>query len=219
MPNTASGMPSWIDRLFSRQVAPILLPFFLYVGLRAVLELAAGVHWLMGLIAAVVAAIVAWLLIRGLQKKEYRGFSVPVTIGIFLTAAVFAISAFAAMSTLIYTYYPDAYWRGEAFENKEINVGRFADFYSYILLDAIPGVKLFDTLQIPAPVSYRGWLPAGLLLVFRVAVVVALIDALKDWVRGTSDGSSHQARPASETAASAGAAAEAPRAPSATEPR
>jgi hypothetical protein len=182
------GLPRAIERVFD-WLGSIAFPFICFVVLRWLLEATARLHWLASVVVTAFAALLVLMLVVGLKRKAYRQFETRVIIGLFLMTALLAIIVFASASALVYAWDPRTY------SGAIITVGKLSDFYGYMLLDAMPGVQLWDTFQVPPPLSYHGFLPALLLLAFRLAVVVQLIASLKEWVSGAPSKGQERASP------------------------
>lgn len=159
-------------------VAPIIGAVFIYIAVRWLLQTTAQFHWAAGLATAVALFIVAVVLVLGFRRKEHENLPVSVVIGMFVTTTLIAVAVFSAFSAGIYYWDPTSYRGATA-----VTIGMFADFYLWVLLDTLPGVKLWETFQVAPPLEYRGFWPACSLLVFRTIIVLQLFAAFGQWLR------------------------------------
>jgi len=159
-------------------VSPIVAPLFLYVGFRTLLIWATNVHWGLGLLLAGLLSALLSLLLLSLNARLYSQFAWRVVVSIFLTATLLAVAIFSAVSFIVYQRIPDSYTAGS-----EITVEKFTDFYLWILVDSLPGLKIWQTFNVSPPMTYEGFVPALCVFVFRVFIVLRLIKAFGAWFK------------------------------------
>lgn len=180
-------LPS-IDRLLARQeawvdkyIGPWFGAIFLFAILRVLLEKAANVHWAVGLVATLVFAALLTALLLGWRRRIYMKYSSEHSrndAGVLLLSTVLlAIVVFAAFSTLIYQFSPQSY-SGRSV----ISMGTLTDYYGWVTLDAIPGIRFSDTFHVARPLEHHGLVAASCLLIFRLLVLGTLLKALKEWL-------------------------------------
>jgi hypothetical protein len=167
----------WVDK----HVGPWFGAVFLFGILRFVLEKAADVHWVVGFIATGVLATILGSLLWGWRKKLYLKYSPKNSkndVGALLLATVlFAIAVFAGVSMLIYKLQPASYSPAS-----KISMGTLTDYYSWVTLDALPGIHFAETFDVKAPVEHHGVAAAISLVAFRLLVLGTLLKALKEWL-------------------------------------
>jgi hypothetical protein len=176
-----NAWPDWVKSLV-RIVTHMYGALALSAVVFLVLRIAADVHLIAGVVATFVAAILMLALVFGLKDWRKLDFSWSVVSGIFLLATLTAICVFSSASWLLYSVYPDSFSPNPESSYKVVDAGTLADFYVYLFIDALPGLKLWDTFHVHPPMNYNGLLPAAFIFMFRTFVVVRIVSALKDWI-------------------------------------
>jgi len=169
---------AWIER----HVGPWFGAVLVFGLLRTVLEWTARLHWVVGLATTLVLAAFLAALLLGWRKKAYVQYSSKHSrndAGVLLLSTVLmAIAVFAAVSMLIYQFRPYSYTGAS-----DISMTSFTDYYGWLTLDAIPGIRFSDTFHVSRPLEHHGLTPAICLLAFRLLVLNTLLSALKEWLR------------------------------------
>jgi hypothetical protein len=160
----------------------ILGPGALFLVIRVILDFAGRLHWALELLITLLLAALLALILTGLRGPTLDQLRIQhplrVTIGIFLFVTLLAVTVFSALSVLLWRWQPDSYSGATAY-----TPGKFADFYSWHLLESLPGLKLMSTYGISAPVTPHGAEAATLVLLFRAVVIVRLLAAARSWFR------------------------------------
>jgi hypothetical protein len=137
-------------------------------------------HWVVGLIVVLLFLAYLWYGIHLIWRRAPGITHLHQLIGAALLMAVVGTAAFSGVSALLaragWALLPDApapgYW--ELFE-----------FYSWHLLDAIPGLGVSKVLRTTPP-SAVGLLEGLPVLLFRAVVVFGLLGAVRQWWKGAS---------------------------------
>ena len=58
----------------------------------------------------------------------------------------------------------------------------FSGFYLWHVVDALPGLRVWDAFGVKPPVQQQGIVAGSLLLVFRVGILTTLVTAMKAWL-------------------------------------
>ena len=95
---------------------------------------------------------------------------------LLLSTVLLAIAVFAALSILIHHFLPQSY------TGASISMGKLTDYYLWLTLDALPGIRFSDTFHIARPLEHHGWASVACLLAFRLFVLGTLLKALKEWL-------------------------------------
>ena len=168
---------AWIDRY----VGPWFGSLFLFGVLRFLLEKSNALHWAVGLAATLLLAALLGALLLGWRRKVYVQYSARHSrndaAALLLSTVLLAIAVFSAISMLIYQFRPDAYTGASA-----ISMGTFTDYYAWLTLDALPGIRFSDTFHVLRPLEHHGVGPAVCLLAFQLLVLGTLLAALKEWM-------------------------------------
>ncbi len=160
----------------------LLVPLLLAALARWLLDYLGALHWSLELLGALGLAALVWLLLASLRGPALDRHSIAhpwsTIIAIFLTTAVLAVTVFSALSILLQRWQPASYDESTVYVP-----GQFADFYFWLLFDALPVLKLTSTYDIDAPMTAKTPLAATLVLLFRIFVIARLIDAGRVWWR------------------------------------
>ena len=169
---------SQIEDWISSHIAPWIAPPLMLGGIVWVSVRASEVHWLIDLLVTGLFTIWCASLLIGWKRRMYVAqYPSSLLLTIWLCTAAMAIVVFAAVSSMLTTYQTTAFIYST-------NPSRldFVSFYFYHFIDALPGLRLWDTYSAPAPeLRQHSFLAGTLLLVFRAVVLATLLSALKDW--------------------------------------
>jgi hypothetical protein len=149
---------------------------------RVILYWAGRVHWVVELLITLLLAGLLVILLLGVREDALARMQEKqpkrVILGILLVLMFLAIAVFSALSFLLWKWHPESYAGTTIY-----TPGKFADFYFWLLVDELPGLKIPATYGIPAPLSTASVLAATLVLAFRLFVIVRLLDAGRIWFR------------------------------------
>ena len=157
-------------------VGAIMLPCFLYIASRFLLEWTAERHWVLGALLALFFAVVVGLLFLALNESFFRNFPTRIVLSLFASIALLAASVCSAWSYIVMF----KGW-GSYASSVELHPGVFADFYLWHLIDMIPGFKVWETLGIQPPVKANDPVASLPVLTFRVCVALPILALLKKW--------------------------------------
>ncbi len=158
--------------------APVWIPVVLYTVIRAVLEGAAGLNTVAGLVLSVlfVTAVVllfeVWRHCGVLVEYSLREF-----LAILLGFVMVFISLFAVLSSLLYDLDLAEY----SSSGRPIHPGSLADFYMWHLIDSIPSLEVWSTLDINNPISSEDRPADLLILAFRTLIITPVIALAGQW--------------------------------------
>lgn len=119
----------------------------------------------------------AWL--RNLRPPE----RVPAlgAIALYLNFVLIAAGCFAALAFMLHERSGgDLFLRGA---RPEVNHGALADYLIWHILDAIPGLKVPETIKWEAPLTYTRSGAGWLLLLFKVIVIIPVISGIGWYLR------------------------------------
>lgn len=101
-------------------------------------------------------------------------------LALYINFVLIAVGCFAAFSILLHTSGPPLFLPGS---NAEVSHGSFADFFLWHLLDAIPGLKVNETIRWTAPLTYERAGAGWLLLLFKVMVIVPAVAGIGRYLK------------------------------------
>jgi hypothetical protein len=187
-------VPEPLRAWFDEKVAPWLGVFVAFVAIRWGADAATRFNRGLGLVLTTVLAFWLFGLLLGWRGKRYdRTYSRSMRGALWLFTLLAGIAVFSAISVLLVSVWPESFSGPPP-----IDRNAFTNFYFWHAVDAIPGLKLWDSFDVPPPPHHQRGLAAGTcVLVFRVGVLATLFSTLKNWM-GRSDGALHDA--ASQTA-------------------
>lgn len=167
--------------------SPYLIPF---LGVKWALPTRPAIALIVSVITLVIAIWIAVTLSR------FINHSIPTTmaiVGLFVASTYASIGAFAGLSATIQTWCPASYSVTASqpllpVVSKTNNVipvddsfSIFADYYTLVLLDLIPGIEFSKTLALPATVEIKSRLGGLPVLGFKIYMIFAIIGAYKKW--------------------------------------
>ena len=173
-------MVAQFDRLRERLESlfgAVAFPAVVYLASRFALIWAMSAHWILGAALMVLLGAVVGVVLVGLNETFFRKFPARVVVSLFATTVLLAASVLSAFSYVLYI----KEW-GHYTSSAELHPGRFADYYLWYFVDMIPGLKIWDTLAITAPVRATDPAAGVPLLLFRMAVVLPILALFRKWV-------------------------------------
>ena len=102
-------------------------------------------------------------------------------IALYINFVLIAMGCFAAFGFLLHT--PPRRCFSPPGSHTEVNHGALADFFLWHLLDAIPGLKVNETLRWAAPFTYERAGAGWLLLLFKVMVIVPAVAGIGRYLK------------------------------------
>jgi len=159
----------------------VLGPILLAGVARLLLEAAIRVHPALGWIVAALAVLAVYLMARHLKRRRFNGMSGPEVFSLFVVTALLGVVAFAAASTLWAAVAPAEYS-----STRPLSIGVFVDFYTWLLIDALPGIKMWTTFGVEPPVTYTHAFPGFLVLGFRLLITIYLLKSFLEWIKAPS---------------------------------
>jgi len=148
----------------------------LYVAVRFMIDSTSRVHWTLGaLTAAAVIVLIIYSLVR-FHGRPMQDRSASDALGFFLTIILLGIAVCSWWSLTIHELGAGKYQLPQRY-----SAGTFADLYAWELIDLIPGLGVWKTLGIVAPVQPTG-LATGLPVVaFRALALFGVFAAFHRW--------------------------------------
>ena len=101
-------------------------------------------------------------------------------VALYINFVLIAMGCFAAFGFLLHTSAPPLFLPGS---HTEVSHGALADFFLWHLLDAIPGLKVNETLRWAAPFTYERAGAGWLLLLFKVMVIVPAVAGIGRYLK------------------------------------
>jgi len=101
-------------------------------------------------------------------------------VALYINFVLIAMGCFAAFGFLLHTSAPPLFLPGS---HTEVSHGALADFFLWHLLDAIPGLKVNETLRWKAPFTYERAGAGWLLLLFKVMVIVPAVAGIGRYLK------------------------------------
>ena len=176
MPDESFPLPPRVKVWIEEKLGPPVGAVLIFALLRLVLEWAAEAHWVVGLMATLVLTVPLVLLLKSVRQKLYSQYSHMVAGSLILVTALMAIAVFSSASALLY------HWRPQSYSGKPVlAMGTFADYYFWHAVDAIPGLRLWDSFGATAALQQSGFMAGLLLLIFRAVVLATLMAAFAEW--------------------------------------
>ena len=178
-----AGLPATLNGVVLAVVLLLSLAattFGIYYLPRAAYE----IHPFVGVMAAVVFILVIILLFVQVSK---RGFDTllakksPGKLAGFLILLWYVwwaiVSGFSVLSFGLYEAGVVQY-----VSVRPVSFGTLADYFSWHLLNMVPALEIWATLQIDEPVHATGFGASFLLLVFRILIIVVFFGLIKMWL-------------------------------------
>jgi hypothetical protein len=160
--------------------APVWVPLLLYTAIRFVLGGAGELNRVFGLIlssvfvAVLLGAFQGWRHTAGsLQAYSLKEFAT-----ILLGFVLVFVSSFSVLSSILYDLDLAEYSSSRG----DVGPGPLADFYMWHLIDSIPSVEVWATLDVPNPVTSESRLSELLVLAFRTAIIAPVVALAGKWL-------------------------------------
>ncbi len=145
-------------------------------GAVFIIEQGSQLHAVAGPIVAVVfLAIALWIGYRDLKSVDARGYSVWKGLRIFLLMILMGAVVFGEISFLL------AMVGWAKYEPEGVSFYVFAEYYTMILLDLLPGLQVSETFDLRLPVEPNGLVAGVPVLLFRVWVIFGAIKSFMIW--------------------------------------
>lgn len=179
-----------LQRRLEKATGPIIFPLIVYFIASALLLGLARLHWMSGFVAALLfLAIVVWLF-RGLNEKFYRKFEPAVVLSMLATLVGLGAATCGAFSYILHV----KEWGGyEISPQLTQTVADFGLHYMWLLLDMIPGLDIWESIPVAAPLKPKNALAGVPILAFRLAVVIPILTTFAHWKEFRSSGSNTEA--------------------------
>lgn len=166
--------------------------FALYIIPAVGVRKALPSHLILAAVVSVLSLAIALGVALLLRRSVKSSSSTVLIVGLFVAAVLGSLGAFAGTSATLNAWRPSSYSitaqkMSEATSAPTDAVavsdpfGAFVDYYSWVLLDLIPGVDVAKTLKVNPtlePVSVSGGLPV---LGFKAYVIFTIIGLFKKW--------------------------------------
>jgi hypothetical protein len=98
---------------------------------------------------------------------------------LYVNFVLVAMGCFASIAFLLHELTPPLFLAGA----RPVDHGSLADFLLWHVLDAIPGLKVPDTLRWAAPLTYERSGAGWLLLLFKIMVIVPVVSGIGHYLR------------------------------------
>ena len=89
------------------------------------------------------------------------------------------MGCFAGMAFLLHGLTPPLFLPA----TRPVEHGSLADFLLWQLLDAVPGLKVPETLRWPAPLTYERGAAGWLVLLFKIMVIVPVVSGIGHYLK------------------------------------
>ncbi len=181
-PPAQSRLRDSLVKIGKQSLAVIVGIIFALAGVSLisdVLGAATRLHWIVGLLAAVLLlAVLLWLLwwIRQAPLTSMEFGRYP-RIGLGLNLLLVTVTAMVAMATLSDILFQQNWARYTS--ERPITVGLLLDYYGWHLVDSIPVIDVWSVTGIASPAEGVGFLANLLLQVFLVLIIAAAIDIFR----------------------------------------
>lgn len=185
--------PGALAYTFSRFVVESFPRWLQVVTLVAWVILLAGVSVLL-YSRALRERLRAWLA----NHPVLRAFTWPerveawAAIALYINFVVVAMGCFAGLAFLLHGLTPPLFLP----RARPVEHGSLADFLLWHLLDAIPGIKVPETIKWEAPLAYERSGAGWLLLLFKLMVIVPVVSGVGHYLKEEREGPSAGARDA-----------------------
>jgi hypothetical protein len=110
-------------------------------------------------------------------------------IALYINFVIIAMGCFAGIAFLLHGLTPPLFLPAA----RPVEHGSLADFLLWQLLDAIPGLKVPETLRWPSPLTYERGAAGWLVLLFKIMVIVPAVSGIGHYLK--DDGSATPAPP------------------------
>ena len=175
-------MPGAMAYTFSRTVVETF-PHWLQVVTLLVWVLALAATSALLYSRALRRAVHQWLETQ--SPERVRDFDLTQRVSVWLAVALYinfvlvAMGCFASIAFLLHGLTPPLFLPGA----RPVEHGSLADFLLWHLLDAIPGLKVPETIQWASPLKYERSGAGWLLLLFKVMVIVPVVSGIGHYLR------------------------------------
>jgi len=169
----------------SKTLGAFVFPLIAYVAARALLTWTAEIHWLLGTIVAAIVACVIIMATIGLRDAFFTREGTPIVLSMFATLVLLGTAVCSFASYTLWAHGLASY----ASDKSPLNMGVFGDYYLYYFVSMIPGLNVWETLNVASPMRPQGHLAGLPLLAFRLMVALPILQLFNDWrkFRGKSD--------------------------------
>jgi hypothetical protein len=165
---------------FLSAIAPFFAALIIYALARVVMEKATAIHWVFGaVVATLIALLLLWLLLwlnRSLGKKEHSEHPARIMLSMFLAIVLVGAAVCAQTSYLFHSKQWATYTAV-----KDLQLGRFVDYYMWVFIDMIPGIDAWKTLHIHPPLEPVDFVAGLPVLLFRIFVVYGVLICFDKW--------------------------------------
>ena len=100
-------------------------------------------------------------------------------IALYINFVLVAMGCFAGMAFLLHGLTPPLFLPA----TRPVEHGSLADFLLWQLLDAVPGLKVPETLRWPAPLTYERGAAGWLVLLFKIMVIVPVVSGIGHYLK------------------------------------
>jgi hypothetical protein len=147
-------------------------------------------HWALGALVASGCMALMSVGLYELHRRQDRISALRILFGTVLLIVLMASVVCGWWSYLVWRHNPAAYQADVG-----VNIDRAVEHYLWLFWDLLPGLKVTETLNWPAPLKPTT-LAAGLpMLAFRVLFLFGLLNAVRKWwTRNGTDRASPEAR-------------------------
>ena len=104
-------------------------------------------------------------------------------IALYIDFVIIAMGCFAGVAYLLHGLTPPLFLP----KARPVGHGSLADFLLWHLLDAIPGLKVPETIKWEAPLSYERAGAGWLLLLFKIMVIVPVVSGIGHYLKDEDD--------------------------------
>jgi hypothetical protein len=119
------------------------------------------------------------------SPKWPRALSPPERVGawgaiaLYINFVIIAMGCFAGMAFLLHGLTAPLFLPA----TRPVEHGSLADFLLWQLLDAVPGLKVPETLSWPAPLTYERGAAGWLVLLFKIMVIVPVVSGIGHYLK------------------------------------
>jgi hypothetical protein len=121
-----------------------------------------------------------WLNVRFRVDSESGRLPVWVAVALYIDFVLIAMGGFAAFASILHASGPPLFLPGA---RAEVSHGVLADLFLWHLLDAIPGLKVNETIRWAAPLTYERAAAGWLVLLFKVVVIVPVVSGIGRYLK------------------------------------
>jgi hypothetical protein len=135
-------------------------------------------HWSCGLMGVLFMGFILWWQFPELKRRIQKyNPELPVW-GTFSLMILWLALTLSEFSLILFR----VGWAKYEPVNRMV-LGELAAFYIWKFFDMLPGIKVWETLNVDAPLETKNWVAGMPVLIFQIITIVLIIKWFKEWMK------------------------------------